>query len=268
MYSRRQDTLESRPRHYNFWSPCRIGRALWPALLANGLPRFAQGSYTDAKPLKFRGNFDPFRVLQLPKGKLPPADIVKKAFKKGALRWHPDRCKRTTPVEECETRMEEVKLAQEVLSDDRKLQQWEAWDEDRRGGGPKPEGGRTKPFGQPAGSDSFGNMFGGGGGSSFGGFGNLGQGRPRRPAQRPPPAPRPRPRPPEPPTQEMGWRLISTEKSEGRHGSQVELITRERDLPGTPMIQVESVERTCYDAQVQCAEKVLERRRRRKDAEL
>mmetsp|Transcript_104355 Transcript_104355/g.294932 ORF Transcript_104355/g.294932 Transcript_104355/m.294932 type:complete len:155 (-) Transcript_104355:634-1098(-) len=74
---------------------------------------------------------------------------MKKAFKKAALQWHPDRCKRKRPVEECEARMEDVHLAQEVLSDDRRLQMWEAWESDRLGRGDEAAG--RKPFGRPAG---------------------------------------------------------------------------------------------------------------------
>eukprot|EP00929_Paragymnodinium_shiwhaense_P037391 TRINITY_DN1992_c2_g1_i1.p1 TRINITY_DN1992_c2_g1~~TRINITY_DN1992_c2_g1_i1.p1 ORF type:complete len:279 (+),score=80.77 TRINITY_DN1992_c2_g1_i1:101-937(+) len=274
----------------------RLGSAV--ALACLGEPPVAFAAYTDAKPLKFRGKFDPWKALELPKStELPEADVLKKAFKKAALQWHPDRCSRrkdATP-EECENRMEEAKLAQEVLSDDRKLQQWEAWDDDRRNGGRRknaPTPGVRQPFGSGRASGggggggaggmggfggggnafNFGNMgggggFGGGGGGSafegmFGGGGGP-RARPRpRPAKRPPPAPRPRPRPPE---AASSWREVSTEVSHGVGGARVEIVTRERDLKGTPMVQVEVLERTCYKAQVQCQEKVVERRRRRRE---
>jgi len=228
--------------------------------------RFALGAYTDAKPLRFKGDFNPFRVLELPPGlQLPSADVLKKAFKKAALKWHPDRCGRTKPKEECEKRMEEVHMAQDVLSDSRRLQQWEAWVEEKSGRGPKPESERRKPFGQPRGGD------GGGGSGGFDGFPNFdfgsgggGGGRPgqksKRP-QRPPPPPRPTPRP----NAGGPWKEVKRERIKGTTDASVEVITRERPLAGTPMIQVEVLEKTCYKAQVQCQEQVLERRRRRKD---
>lgn len=259
-----------------------------------GLADRASSAYTDAKPLKFRGTFDPFKALDLPRAtELPAADVLKKSFKKAALQWHPDRCSRrkdTTP-EECENKMEEAKLAQEVLSDDRKLQQWEAWDEDRKSGSrkkaPAPTPGVRQPFssgnrggagGGGRGQTGFG---GGGGGFDFGGsaFGGAGPGkgggfddmfggprqRPRpRPRNRPPPPPAPRPRPRQPQAA-SDWREVSKEVSHGVGGARVEVVTRERELKDTPMMQVEVVERTCYKAQVQCQEKVVERRRRRRE---
>merc|ERR1740121_16753 len=109
------------------------------------------------------------------------------------------------------------------------------------------------------------------GGRQGGGGGGGGGGRPRKPPRRPPPAPRQPPRPPprpKPPQEDTKWRVVKVQKSKGMGGAKVEVITRERDLPGTAMVQVETLEKTCYKAQVQCQEKILERRRRRKDAEL
>lgn len=222
------------------------------------------GQYTDAKPIKFTGKFDPFKVLGLPKSKkLPAADVLKKAFKKGALQWHPDRCKRTRKIEECETRMEEVKLAQEVLSDDRKLMQWEAWREDKVLGPRRREPGQRSGSQQGGGSAfSFGE-----GGDPFASFGQRPR-TPPRPAPRPPP-PRPPPPPPRPPPPPVGkWRVLKREPGRAVRGASTEVVTRERDLEGTPMVQVEIVERTCYDSQVECQEQVIERKRRRRDAEL
>lgn len=250
----------------------------WPVFALASCISPAYAAYTDAKPLRFKGTFNPFKALELPKSKkLPSADNLKKAFRKASLKWHPDRCRRKgeVSVEECEKRMEDVHLAQEVLSDERKLQQWEAWDEDRRGG-PKPQdGGRTKPFGQPFGSgggddggipeSAFGAKFQGFPGFNFGGGSSGGT---RKPKRKRPPTP-----PPTPPRRSASsaapegtkWKIVSREKRPGMKGAEVEIVTRERDLPGTPMIQVETVERTCYKAQVQCQESVLERRRRRRD---
>lgn len=209
----------------------RAGALLLAAASASGGPRGVGGAYTDAKPLRFKPHFDPFKVLGLPKEQaLPASDTLRKAFKQAALKWHPDRCRRTSPVEVCEARMEEVHLAQDVLSDERRLQQWEAWAEDQRSGGSaQPEG--------------------------LGGS--------RRP--RPRPAPRPAPPTPRPAEEARPWAVVSRQKHEGLGGAEVEVITRERELAGTPMIQVEVLEKTCYQAQVQCQETVLERRRRRKD---
>lgn len=244
----------------------------------------ARCSYTDAKPMRFKGDFDPFKVLELPRSTtLPQTEVVKKAFKKQALKWHPDRCSRQQaklPEDQrvdCEAKMETVKLAQEVLSSDRSLQMWEAWDRDRRGI-PDPDAGR-KPFG---GGRSFGggSSFGGGHDSDdpFGGFGSafgrnfhdLGSST-RRHRTKPTPAPKPR-RPPAPaPRKEVSageWRELSREASIGKGNAKVEVITRERDLHNSPLVQVETLERTCYPSQVGCQEKVIERRRRRRDQEL
>jgi len=275
----------SPPRAQTFWadsatavphrSPARrwlivcatiLGCTLWPCA----------GVYTDSEPIDFKGKFDPFKVLGLPLSqKLPAKNVLKKAFKKAALKWHPDRCTRTMPEKKCKDKMLDVTLANDVLSDRRKFQQWEGWDEDRRlgrkrghraggaGGFPGGFGGGGGGFPGGGGFDfDFSSMFGGGGPQP----GRAQQSRPK-PKKRPSTSPRPPPSPPKkPPVDEKEWTVVSRQKSQGVGGAQVELITRERDLKGTPSIQVEILERTCYEAQVQCQDQVLERRRRRKDS--
>eukprot|EP00746_Dinoflagellata_sp_MGD_P076862 gnl/MRDRNA2_/MRDRNA2_30908_c0_seq1.p1 gnl/MRDRNA2_/MRDRNA2_30908_c0~~gnl/MRDRNA2_/MRDRNA2_30908_c0_seq1.p1 ORF type:complete len:209 (+),score=37.45 gnl/MRDRNA2_/MRDRNA2_30908_c0_seq1:100-726(+) len=105
------------------------------ALLA--LFKVSYGQYTDARKLEFPKGFDPFKTLGIPKKgqdglDLPDKDVLKKAYKKGAIKWHPDRCKAEKEV--CEKKMSEIALANEVLQDSRKLQQWDATRVDRLGG--------------------------------------------------------------------------------------------------------------------------------------
>lgn len=218
--------------------------------------------YTDARKLEFPKGFDPFKTLGIAKkGKdgldLPEKDTLKKAYKKAALKWHPDRCK--GDKDKCEKKMAEVALAQEVLSDNRKLQQWDATQVDRLGSkGPK------EKMGSFSGADfeSFGG--GGFGEGGFGGF-NFGQGGQRKKRDKPkkqksPPSPPP---PPPPKPREQGWKDVKvSDKISGPKGSQVQTITRELKLPNG-QIKVEVAERTCYPNQVECNEKVLERYRRR-----
>lgn len=201
---------------------------------------FVAREFALASPaLLFPSNFDPFACLGLQRSALPPGSgRLKQAFRRAAIRWHPDHC-RAASKKICETRMQQVNLAREVLSDSRKLQMWESWSRaaaadqrrqrghDRQNQPPR----RTPP-------------------------------RPPPPAPPPPPPPAPN-RPAKPKTGD--WREVSREKVQGISGAEIESITRERDLLGTPMVQVEVLERTCYAAQSQCQRKVLERRRRKRE---
>jgi len=90
---------------------------------------FKSQSYSEAETATYPKGFDPFRVLGLPSSKTVPAkDKLKSAYKEAAKRWHPDKCQ--TDKTKCEKRMSETALANTVLSDGRRLQQWEAWRED------------------------------------------------------------------------------------------------------------------------------------------
>ncbi|CAE8679154.1 unnamed protein product, partial [Polarella glacialis] len=93
--------------------------------------------------------FNPWTALGLPRStRIPSKEDLKAAYKAGAKKWHPDKCQ-AKKKSECEDRMADTSLAFTVLSDSRRLQQWEAWREDealkwqgQRGqsGGARPQG--------------------------------------------------------------------------------------------------------------------------------
>jgi len=88
----------------------------------------SSGKYFDAENT-FPAHFDPWRVLGLPRStSIPAAETLKSTYKAVAKKWHPDKCQ--TSKSECERRMSETALAKHVLSDGRRLQQWEAWRQD------------------------------------------------------------------------------------------------------------------------------------------
>jgi len=89
---------------------------------------------------------------------------IKKAYKKSALKYHPDR--NPDNKEESEKKFKEISEAYEVLGDTQKKQLYDKYGEEavkNSGGGPS-----GSPF------DIFEQMFGGGGGG--GGFGGMGEG--------------------------------------------------------------------------------------------
>lgn len=221
-------------------------------------------------PLQFPTGFNPFLSLGLPRsGAPPPSGRLKHAFRKAAVRWHPDRC-REKPKKACESKMQEVNLAREVLSDPRKLQMWESWrfaqeeaaQSARRSASAKQGPRQHRPGPHERRWQQSGQH-------------ERRPGRDKERWQRPhsghrtrqPPPPRPQPTPPAPPAPpSMGpWREVSRQRVDSVRGAEVESITRERSILGTPMVQVEVLERICYAAQKQCQKKVLERRRRRRE---
>merc|ERR1712039_1001245 len=90
---------------------------------------FNSQSYSEAETSTYPKRFDPWKVLGLPRSQsLPDMETLKSTYKEVAKKWHPDKCQ--TSKSECERRMSETALAKNVLSDGRRLQQWEAWRED------------------------------------------------------------------------------------------------------------------------------------------
>jgi len=90
-------------------------------------------AYSDAETQSFPKGFNPWSTLGLkPSRKVPSKDELKTAYKAAAKQWHPDKCKDNK--EKCEKKMSQAALANTVLSDGRRLQQWEAWRMDTRSG--------------------------------------------------------------------------------------------------------------------------------------
>merc|ERR1719468_368636 len=212
---------------------------------------------TAAPEQVFRKGWSPFVALDLPETPhIPSKAALKRAHRKAALRWHPDRCK-VANKDKCHKKMASVNVANDILSDERKFQQWQAQRDEHRGstsrhGGPGGPGGRRFGGGGPFSNGDF-DPFGGGGFQ----FGDRPRGKRRpRPSPRPPPPPQPRPR-------EKGWKVVKSVE-ERRGQSTVTTITRELPAPGGKQIKIEISEKTCYDAVAQCSEKVIERLRRKR----
>ncbi|WIA21255.1 hypothetical protein OEZ85_000490 [Tetradesmus obliquus] len=96
--------------------------------------------------------------------------IIKKAYKKQALKWHPDR--HTGNKKKAEDRFKEVAAAYETLSDPEKRRMYDQFGEERlKQGGPGgpggPGGGGFQFHGDPF--EMFNMFFGGGGGGGGGG---------------------------------------------------------------------------------------------------
>ncbi|KAJ3170097.1 hypothetical protein HK101_011383 [Irineochytrium annulatum] len=94
-------------------------------------------------------------------------DDLKKAYKKLALKWHPDRNR--DKKEAAEKKFKEISLAYEVLSDPQRRQIYDVYGEEglKGGGGPPP--GAAGAGGFPAGGmpNGFFGFPGGGGGQTF-----------------------------------------------------------------------------------------------------
>jgi len=250
--------------------------ALWLRVARWIALAFASLSAAQSNQRTFPRGWSPFKTLGLPESQnMPKKAPLKRAHRKASMKWHPDKCKED--AKKCEKKMAAVNVANEVLSDKKEFHNWLG----QKNGGSRHTGGGGNPFGGGGGNPfgGGGNPFGGGGGGggfpgfnfNFGGggqnpFGGGGHGArpggPRRqakPPPPPPPRPSPRPRP-----VEKGWKTVkSVEERRGR--STVTTITRELPVPGGKQIKVELLEKTCYDAQKECIEKVVERWRRKKD---
>ncbi|KAI5119108.1 hypothetical protein M0805_007856 [Coniferiporia weirii] len=88
-------------------------------------------------------------------------DQIKKAYRKAALKWHPDR---NSGSEEASQKFKEISEAFEVLSDKDKRAIYDQVGEEGLKGGPPPGGAGGSPFGAggfPGGTGSFGGFPGG-----------------------------------------------------------------------------------------------------------
>ncbi len=133
---------------------------------------------------------DYYEVLGLQKG--CSEDDIKQAYRKAALKWHPDRWVSGTDAEKktAEEKFKEASEAYSVLSDSEKRQRYDQFGFAGVDGAAGGAGG----FGGFGGFEGMGldellkNLFGGfggfGGGSGFGGFGGFGGGRQSRGAAR------------------------------------------------------------------------------------
>jgi len=114
---------------------------------------------------------DYYEVLGV--GKSAAADEVKKAYRKIAIKYHPDK---NPDNPEAEEKFKEAAEAYEVLSDAQKKQQYDQFGHAGMNGRGSAGGGMNMDdiFSQ------FGDVFGGGGGSPFDSFFGGGGGRGRR----------------------------------------------------------------------------------------
>ena len=126
---------------------------------------------------------DYYKTLEIDKG--ASSDAIKKAYRKLALKYHPDRNKGDQAAEE---KFKEISEAYAVLSDDGKRQQYDRFGDTKFHQQYSQEDiFRGADFGSIfqefnlGGMDSiFGRMFTGGGAAGFGGFGGMGGGHPGR----------------------------------------------------------------------------------------
>jgi len=132
---------------------------------------------TDAK----KGR-DFYKILGLTKKEVmrspKPESVVKKAFRKLSLKWHPDKCK--DKKEKCLKKFTDINDAHEVLCDKKKREDFNNYGEEVPGSGGGHGGGGGSPF-----EEMFGDFFGGGdgfgfGGDPFGGGGGRGGGQQHR----------------------------------------------------------------------------------------
>ena len=114
---------------------------------------------------------DYYSVLEVPK--TATQDEIKKAFRKQAMKYHPDR---NPGNKEAEEKFKQVAAAYEVLSDEKKRQMYdqlghEAYTQGHAGGGPGAGGGFAGMDLNDILNQVFGGGFGGGFGDFFGGGG-------------------------------------------------------------------------------------------------
>ncbi len=118
---------------------------------------------------------DYYEVLEVSRS--ASVDEIKKAYRKLAIKYHPDR---NPGDDEAEAKFKEAAEAYDVLHDPQKRQQYDQFGFDTPGGG----FGGGNPFGEAGGFSMddifsmFGDVFGGHGGG-FGGFGGGGQQAPK-----------------------------------------------------------------------------------------
>lgn len=132
----------------------------------------AQGLMKAEKLLKISKRKDWYKVLNIDKNADSPT--IKKAYKRLALQWHPD--KNVGNQEEAESRFREIAEAYEVLGDEEKRGRYDRGEDEEPQGHP---GGGFNPFGG-GGGHTFHFQYGGQGGDGFpgggfpGGFGGFG----------------------------------------------------------------------------------------------
>lgn len=100
------------------------------------------------------------------------ADEIKKAYRKVALKYHPDR---NPDDKEAEDKFKEAAEAYDVLGNEEKRRKYDQFGHQAFGGGAGGGGGFHGNMNDIF--DMFGDIFGGGGGGGFGGFGGGGQRR-------------------------------------------------------------------------------------------
>lgn len=117
---------------------------------------------------------DYYEVLGISKG--ASEDEIKKAYRKAAMKYHPDKFSNASEKEkkEAEEKFKEVNEAYQVLSDSQKRAQYDQFGHaafDQGAGGFQ---GGFGGFGGAGGFEDIFSSFFGGGGSGFGGFGGFG----------------------------------------------------------------------------------------------
>ena len=70
-----------------------------------------------------------YKILGLSKNSNPSNNDIKKAYKKSALKWHPDRCKDDSKKFEFENRFKDIGKAYEILSDPKKKELYDKFGE-------------------------------------------------------------------------------------------------------------------------------------------
>ena len=105
---------------------------------------------------------DPYQILKVhPRAKI---DEIKKAYRKLAIKWHPDKNQGDSKAEE---QFKKISEAFEILSDTQKKQKYDQFGHAafEQGSSQRTGGFHSDPF------DMFNSFFGGGGGGSGGGDG-------------------------------------------------------------------------------------------------